>query len=673
MRPDELAEISLAEFAVRFESVSNSTWSEEDGDLELRDDEAPSSRFIRLLDNTRMRIRNKSAVLRTRYFTLNSDKEAYYYSLIVCHVPFREESELLLEGETAEACFIRRQRELRPLQRNVSVEEFAHAEQVIQQALVQAVALNAARDTHNNNDDPPPVICDGEQIMNDDDNYCEDVSETSAMPDDVFLGNIRGLNVQQKDLFQKVSVAVEKDLQGEEEQLLMFITGGAGSGKSFVLKLLVEHIKRCYAPTVDILLKAKFVEVGSLTGVAARQILGKTLHSIFCLPIEKSNTMNYAKISGQRLENERRKWRHIHWLIIDEISMVSYENLRIIHLRLQEFKNNNKLFGGVHILLFGDILQLPPVKGHWCFIQPPRFSAEVNLWQQFSFCELTINMRQRNDLEFIELLNSLRVGDLTTAQLQLLCERRHVPLAGDFADGAAVRIFPTVRQVDGYNDKMTTENAKVQRVYTFNAVDESRETATYGKKPPENVIPKDVNNCGGFLPTIKLGVESRVMLRRNISVSDGLVNGAMGILKKIKWPALRRDQLEEGELPEAVLIKFDDATIGAKIKDNDGCVAISPASTTFQALRGYGDVERRMLPIILSWAVTVHKLQGTTLDKAVIDLGKKNFAKGQTYVALSRVKTLEGIVLSDLDANKLLNRPHDEKALKEMLRLRNLP
>ncbi|XP_026331489.1 ATP-dependent DNA helicase PIF1-like [Hyposmocoma kahamanoa] len=281
-------------------------------------------------------------------------------------------------------------------------------------------------------------------------------------------------------------------------------------------------------------------------------------------------------------------------------------------------------------------------------------------------------MRQQNDIEFIHLLNSLRVGELTTAQLELLCERRHIPISGDFADGVAVRIFPTLRQVDTYNEKMTTENAKVHRTYRINAVDESREAATYGRKPPDNVIPKDINNCGGFLPTINLGVESRVMLRRNISVSDGLVNGAMGIVKKIIWPALRRDQMEEGELPEAVLIKFDDATIGLRMKDDDGCVAVSPVCTKFQAQKGYGDVERRMLPLILSWAVTVHKLQGTTLDKAVIDLGKKNFAKGQIYVALSRVKTLEGIVLSDLDANKLLSRPHDEKALTEMTRLRNL-
>ncbi|XP_076278433.1 ATP-dependent DNA helicase PIF1-like [Lasioglossum baleicum] len=201
-------------------------------------------------------------------------------------------------------------------------------------------------------------------------------------------------------------------------------------------------------------------------------------------------------------------------------------------------------------------------------------------------------------------------------------------------------------------------------MYVIDSVDESREAATYGKRPPENVIPANVNNCGGLLNTITLAEGSRIMLRRNISVSDGLINGAMGIVNKFIW--LRRDQLEQGELPDSVLIKFDEESTGNRFKDTDGYIPISPVTATFPATRGYGDVERRMLPLILSWAVTVHKLQGTTLNKAVIDLGKKNFAKGQIYVALSRVRRIDGLVLSDLATNKVLNKPHDEKAFAEM-------
>ncbi|CAG9094543.1 unnamed protein product [Plutella xylostella] len=490
LRPDELENISLAEFAVRYETVSSSTWAnDEDGDIEMRHVENQRLRYITLRDNSRMRIRNKPAVLRTRYYTLNSDKEAYFYNLLVCHIPFRDEMELLLEGESAEECFLRRQGELRPLLNDLSSEEFAHAEQVIQQALAQAAALNAGQVMQADDTRNEPLMCADEHILiNGHDDYCDDIDERGAMTDDIFFVNIRGLNVEQNHLFQKITQAIQNDLNGNEDRLLLFITGGAGSGKSFLLKLLVEHIKRCYAPTVDSLLNPIFVEVALLTGVAARQIFGKTLHAVFYLPIEKGNARAYTRMTGHKLEQERRKWRHINWLIIDEISMVSYENLRMIHLRLQEFKNNDLLFGGLNILLFGDIMQLPPVKGNWCFIQPAWCSAEVNLWHQFSFCELTINMRQRNDQDFIDLLNHLRFGELTTAELEILCERRRIPLTEDFADGAVVRIYPTVKQVDEYNNKMSAVNAVSNRMYRIQAIDESREASTYGRKPPDNAL-----------------------------------------------------------------------------------------------------------------------------------------------------------------------------------------
>ncbi|KAF6214546.1 hypothetical protein GE061_009289 [Apolygus lucorum] len=488
-RPDYLEELSLAEFAVRYETMAGSEWSEEDGDHELRNyEDTIPQRFITLRDRTRMRIRHKPAVLRTRYYTLNSDREGFYYSLIVCHVPFRDENDLLFEGETAEACFLRRQNELRPLLGNLSAEQFAHMEAVIQQALAQAVALNTGRlpnDAEPSNFQIPNLAPDEEILMNDPNDFCEEPIPTSVMPDDVYLTSVQHLNIQQKNLFRNVSAAIEKDIAKQDNQLLLFITGGAGSGKSFLLKLIVEHIKRCYGPTVDILLKPQFVEVGSLTGVAAQL-------------------------------------------------------------------------------------------------------------------------------------------------------------------------------------------AKSQRMYVVNAIDESREAATYGKRPPSNVIPVDVNNCGGLLHTISISEGSRVMLRRNISISNGLVNGAMGIVAKFRWPALRRDQIENGELPDAVLIRMDDDTIGNNIKDPEGLVAIQPVTATFQANKGYGDVERRMIPLILSWAVTVHKLQGTTLERAVIDLGNKLFAKGQAYVALSRVRTLNGIAISDLSPHKLLTAPHDSKSLAEMERLRDL-
>ncbi|KAH9634415.1 hypothetical protein HF086_000241 [Spodoptera exigua] len=208
-----LEDLSLAEFAVRYETVSSTIWSEDDGGAELREE-----------DN----------ITTVRYIKL-----------------------------------------------------------------AQVTALNAARETHVNN---APVLCAGEQIVNRDETFCEDMGERALMSDELFLSSIRGLNIQQRNLFQKVSLAIENDLHGQESQLLLFITGGAGSGKSFLLKLIVEHIKRCYAPTVDTLLKPNFVEVGSLTGVAARQIFGKTLHSIFCFQLRKEILCHTKKLPGKDLK-----------------------------------------------------------------------------------------------------------------------------------------------------------------------------------------------------------------------------------------------------------------------------------------------------------------------------------------------------------------------------------
>ena len=128
-------------------------------------------------------------------------------------------------------------------------------------------------------------------------------------------------------------------------------------------------------------------------------------------------------------------------------------------------------------------------------------------------------------------------------------------------------------------------------------------------------------------------------------------------------PALRDNQLEEGEIPAFIEVKFDD--FSEKIK-------IYPITVEFDGNRRYGKIQRLMLPIVLCWAVTVRKLQGVTLEKGVIYLGKKIFAKGQAYLVLSRVKSLEGLCVADLHMDKLLIFPHDAKSLSELERLQSL-
>lgn len=141
--------------------------------------------------------------------------------------------------------------------------------------------------------------------------------------------------------------------------------------------------------------------------------------------------------------------------------------------RLQEFKDSQSLFGGINVLLFGDLMQLPPVSrtsgSSHCFYQPESRSSEPHLWRMFRFCELTQNMRQTGDNSFVELLNSLHVGELRMDQLEILDSRR-IPLVGDFEDGAAVRIFPTTKKINQYNEKICEKLVRSTKLYTINAV-----------------------------------------------------------------------------------------------------------------------------------------------------------------------------------------------------------
>lgn len=135
----------------------------------------------------------------------------------------------------------------------------------------------------------------------------------------------------------------------------------------------------------------------------------------------------------------------------------------------------------------------------------------------------------------------------------------------------------------------------------------------------------------------------------------------MGFITEIIWPNFRRGQLYAEDIP-SVRIDFG----------SDGVHMIKPISIQFPAKYSYGTAERRMLPLILSWASTVHKMQGCTVDHAVIYLGSRLFAAGQAYVALSRVRSLDGIRIEELDCSKLTGKtPCNSEALNEMIRLRN--
>ncbi|KAA6421824.1 MAG: ATP-dependent DNA helicase PIF1 [Trebouxia sp. A1-2] len=144
---------------------------------------------------------------------------------------------------------------------------------------------------------------------------------------------------------------------------------------------------------------------------------------------------------------------------------------------------------------------------------------------------------------------------------------------------------------------------------------------------------------------------ARVMMRRNMCTADGLVNGALGTVVGFEWPqGVRRPGLQ----PTGICVKFDNARVGQITRELDGQgvgpgpTTVRPATATFSSENGRFKFERYQYPLVLAWAVSIHRVQGVSLDRAVIDLGSDVFAHGQAYVALSRLRTLEGVLLTAL-------------------------
>ncbi|OXA50971.1 ATP-dependent DNA helicase PIF1 [Folsomia candida] len=341
--------------------------------------------------------------------------------------------------------------------------------------------------------------------------------------------------------------------------------------------------------------------------------------------------------------------------------MVSYENFRAIHLRLCEIFNTEGVdpFANKNVVVWGDLLQLPPPKATRIFMQPSAFSAEVNLWRQFQFSELTINMRQGTD-PLSKICSELRVGNLSEDSLRLLQDRLNFDQT-EFEN--AVRIFPENQMCDEYNKKRTIQLRRTQRIFKIKAQDTYADGTKQGRPYPEQSLPTKIDRTGGFPNGIELGVGSRVMLRKNIDVMSGKSNGTTGVVRKIEWTIDKDRQISEGDMPKRVSILFDHESVETWIE---------PTTVEFFA-RGQERVTRRTLPLILCWAITTHKTQGSTLNQAVVYLGSKCKTKGLAYVAISRV-TLAGLGIITLDPRKLLTtgkfNPADTDALDELERLR---
>ncbi|XP_063442041.1 uncharacterized protein LOC134722357 [Mytilus trossulus] len=456
------------------------------------------------------------------------------------------------------------------------------------------------------------------------------------------IPRLRSLNVKQRRILYKVrDWCIQKANGKTPEPLHLFITGGAGTGKSHLIKCIQYEATRILAQTTNnpddltVLLTAP-------TGTAAFNIHGLTIHS--ALGIFKSLSPDHATLSEDKINSLRSKLEHLQILIIDEISMVNKKLLFFVHERLRQVKKrpDNCLFGGVSIIAVGDFYQLPPVRTKRVdklYVDDPS-NPSNQLWNGlFEIAELDEIMRQREDGMFAELLNRLRVKQKNES-LSSSDKKTLQHCFGDSPD-EALHIYSTNAEVDTFNKEMIMKQCTESKLIE---AQDFQKDKTSGKLTLKKVHCLKSDVC---LPiSILLAEGARVMLIKNEDTADGLVNGVMGTVISIK-------DFSPNSLPSIIYVHFDNERVGRNAKvqkliSGKHCVGLKPSSEDIPL----SNCVRKQFPLKLAWACTIHKVQGLTVEECVVDLNKC-FTYGQAYVALSRVTSKSGLHIESIEAEKI--------------------
>ncbi|KAM9770972.1 uncharacterized protein ACBT44_004651 isoform 1-T2 [Syngnathus typhle] len=474
-------------------------------------------------------------------------------------------------------------------------------------------------------------------------------TEAAAIDPAVLRDMYRNLNQKQASVFYKVRDWCIKRVCSSKpiEQFFYHINGGAGTGKSHLIKCIYTEATKILqrlprlAEEADI--SKQTVVLAAFTGTAAFNISGTTLHCLLKLP--RSLKPPYHGL-GNKLDEVRAELSIAQILIIDEISMVSKDLFAYVNARLIQIKGINLPFGGMSVLAVGDFFQLPPVRQSkpLCVYDPTR----LDHWRDnFKKITLTAIMRQKDDVAFAELLNRLRVkeksDELSELDRALLATRYTSP---EMCPSHILHVFATNKQVDGHNSAMLDLLHK--DIVQIDADDYKKDKQT--GRMARQTFP--VQGAKSELPdSIRVALGARVMLTRNFDVQAGLCNGTFGkIVELVNYPNEAR--------VKKVGLELDHVSNTARAANR---VYIDRQE---EKLKKPG-VTRRQFPIKLAFACTIHKVQGMTTSEAAVSL-KGVFEHGMGYVALSRVTSLSGLHILHMDERRLHANPEITAALAEM-------
>lgn len=410
-------------------------------------------------------------------------------------------------------------------------------------------------------------------------------------------------------------------IEGSENNI--FVTGRAGTGKSTLLTYLIENTK-------------KKVAVCAPTGVAALNVGGVTIHSLFGFPFGILGTEDIGRHLNRR---SREVLAAVDMLVIDEVSMVNADLMDTMSRAMGIARGRRKLpFGGAQVIMFGDPYQLAPVPGnneeraYMAENYQSNWFFDAHVWREDSLerYELSEIFRQ-HDEHFKEILNAIRDGSCTQEMLDYInqCGNRFPP------HDDVIRLATINESVNSVNrHRMSRLETKPK---TFNAVFSAADEKAFGRTLPAE-------------PVLELKIGAQVMFIKNDDSSTVKNPNGTGLLKR--WVNGTIGTVVDLPSSGGVVVEVDGETLEVgrstweKVRYEIDEQFDEALGRVKEVLIAVPLAEFQQIPLRLAWAVTVHKSQGQTYDEVVIDMGRGAFSPGQTYVALSRVRSLDGLYLT---------------------------
>ena len=463
-------------------------------------------------------------------------------------------------------------------------------------------------------------------------------------------------------------VKSRKQWNGSPKPPLLMVHGGAGAGKSTVIHVITNWTHKILRQEGDSL-DHPYVVKTAFTGCAAANIEGQTLHGTFGFSFNNQHFSLNDKIRDQK----RILMKNLQLVIIDEISMVKADMLYMLDLRLQELKEKvGTPFGGVSVIVFGDLMQLAPCMGRYVFQEPanPEFQITHNLanrWELFSSVLLEINHRQGNDKTYADLLNRLRIGEETDEDLELLSSRIRKENEGD------------IQSTDVYIGCKRKDVAKKNMLYIIRLKGKATKIpARHHNATQANFKPRVSQKDGAVGTTsmqeeLILKIGAKLMIVHNIDTADMICNGQVGTLIEMVRTA--------NDVVDLLVIKLMDVKAGENNRKKypnlaeqyPDCVFIERVSIQYTLRKKSGNVGSTatviQFPVRLAHAITAHKIQGQSLlypIKAAMDIDSV-FEAGQAYVMLSRIQSIDQLfIVNKLNPSKLKS---SASALEELKRL----